>query len=29
VLAAFGNGYQPPRITKPAVHTLPASVRPD
>jgi len=29
VLAAFGNGHQPPRVTKLAVHTMPASARPD
>jgi transketolase len=29
VLAAFGNGHQAPRLTKLAVHTMPASARPD
>jgi transketolase len=28
VLAAFGNGYRPPRITKLAVHAMPASAEP-
>jgi transketolase len=29
VLAAFGNGHQAPRLTKLAVHTMPASAHPD
>ncbi|HEY7013788.1 MAG TPA: transketolase [Streptosporangiaceae bacterium] len=29
VLAAFGNGYQPPHITKLAVHTMPGSATPE
>jgi transketolase len=29
VLAAFGNGHQAPRLTKLAVHTMPASAKPD
>jgi transketolase len=28
VLAAFGNGYQPPRVTKLAAHTMPGSATP-
>jgi transketolase len=29
VLAAFGNGYRPPHITKLAVHTMPGSATPE
>jgi transketolase len=28
VLAAFGNGIQPPRVTKLAAHTMPGSATP-